>query len=148
MSALTHCPPLLTLGEACLYQLTLFHVQVHCKYTTDQARMTWRHNSILKHISSCLKSALENQSTDEVYCSLKGLLALGGGSIPTEIMTQAQRPGLVILDRPYHDRHRISLVELTCTWDVAAEKAKDCKASKYIALCRACFNERNQFKPF
>jgi hypothetical protein len=38
----------------------LFHVLVHCNYTMDQGRMTWRHESILKYIVGCLKSALES----------------------------------------------------------------------------------------
>jgi hypothetical protein len=39
---------------------TLFHVLVHCNHTMDQGRMTWRHDSILKHIAGCLKSALKS----------------------------------------------------------------------------------------
>jgi hypothetical protein len=85
---------------------TLFHVLVHCNHTMDQGRVTWRHGSILKHIVGCLKSALESLSTVEVYCNLEGLQA------PVEIMAQAKRPDLVILDKSDHGRHRISLVEL------------------------------------
>jgi hypothetical protein len=76
--------------------------------------MTWRYNSILKHIAGCLKFALESLSAVEVYCDLEGLQAPGGGSIPASVMAQTQRPDLVILDRSVHGRHRISLVELTC----------------------------------
>jgi hypothetical protein len=35
---------------------TLFH----CNLTMDQGRMTWRHDSVLKHIAGYLKSALES----------------------------------------------------------------------------------------
>jgi hypothetical protein len=93
---------------------TLFHVLVHCNHTMDQGKMTWRDNSVLKHIASCLKSALESLGTVEVYCDLEGLQAPGGGLIPALVMAQTQRPDLVILDRSVHGRHRISLVELTC----------------------------------
>jgi len=120
---------------------TLFHVLVHCNHTMDQGRMTWRHDSVLKHIAGCLKSALESLSTVEVYCDLEGLQAPGGGSIPAEIMAQAQRPDLVILDRSDHGRHRISLVELTCPWDTDADKARDRKISKYAGLKIALSNE-------
>jgi hypothetical protein len=58
---------------------TLFHVLVHCNHTMNQRRMTWRHDSVLKHIAGCLNSALESLSTVEVYCNLEGLQAPGGG---------------------------------------------------------------------
>jgi hypothetical protein len=54
---------------------THFYVLVHCNHTMYQGRMTWRHNSILKHIVGCLKSALESLSTVELYCDLEGLKA-------------------------------------------------------------------------
>jgi hypothetical protein len=105
---------------------TLFHVLVHV-HTMDQGRITWRHDSILKHIAGCLKSALEGLGTVKVYCDLEGLQAPDGGLIPALVMAQTQRPDLVILDRSVHGWHRISLVELTCPWDTDADKAKDCK---------------------
>jgi hypothetical protein len=52
---------------------TLFHVLIHCKHTLDQGRMTWRHYSILNHITGFLKSALVGKSTVELYCGLDGL---------------------------------------------------------------------------
>jgi hypothetical protein len=90
----------------------LFHVLVHCKHTLDQERLTWKHDSVLNHIAGCLKSALGGKSTVELYCDLDGLQALGGGLIPADVMVQAQRPDLVIVDRSVHGRHRIALVEL------------------------------------
>jgi hypothetical protein len=103
----------------------LFHVLVHFNHTMDQGRMTWRHDSFLKHIAGCLKSALESLGTVEVYCDLEGLQAPGGGSIPASVMAWTQRSDLVILDRSVHGRHRISLVVLTCPWDTDADKEKD-----------------------
>jgi hypothetical protein len=76
---------------------TLFHVLVHCKHTLDQGRLTWRHDSVLNHIAGCLKSALVGKSTVELYCDLDGLQAPGGGSIPADVIVQAQRPDLVIV---------------------------------------------------
>jgi hypothetical protein len=114
----------------------LFYVLVHCNHTLDQGRLTWRHDSILKHIASCLKSTPESLNTVEVYCNLEGLQAPGGGSIPALVMAQTQRPDLVILDRSDHGRHRISLVELTCPWDTDADKAKDRKISSMQASRR------------
>jgi hypothetical protein len=96
--------------------------------------MTWRHDFVLKHIAGYLKSALESLGTVEVYCNLEGLQAPGGGLIPASVITQTQRPDLVILDRSVHGRHRISLVELTCPWDTDAGKARDSKISRYAGL--------------
>jgi hypothetical protein len=73
----------------------LFHVLVHRKHTLDQGRLTWRHDSVLNHIADCLKSALLGKSMVELYCDLDGLQAPGGGSIPADVMVQAQRPDLV-----------------------------------------------------
>jgi hypothetical protein len=120
---------------------TLFHVLVHCKHTLDQGRLTWRHNSVLNHIAGCLKSALVVKSMVELYCDLDGLQAPGGGSIPTEVMVQAQRPDLVFLDRSVHGRHRIALVELTYPWDTDAKKAEECKTVRYADFKTALSNE-------
>jgi hypothetical protein len=119
----------------------LFHVLVHCNLTMDQGRMTWRHDSLLKHIAGCLKSALESLRTVEVYCNLEGLQVPGGGSITASVMAQTQKPDLVILDRSVHGWHRISLVELTCPWDTDADKARDRKISRYAGLKEELSNQ-------
>jgi hypothetical protein len=103
--------------------------------------MTWRHDSVLKHIAGCLKSALESLSNVEVYCDLEGLQVPGGGSIPASVMAQTQRPDLVILDRSVHGRHRLSLVKLTCPLDTDADKARDCKIYRYAGLKEELSNQ-------
>jgi hypothetical protein len=50
-------------------------------------------------------------------------------------------PDLVILDRTVHGRHRISLVELTCPWNTDADKARDCKISRYAGLKEELSNQ-------
>jgi hypothetical protein len=120
---------------------TLFHVLVHCKHTLDQRRLTWRHDFVLIHIAGCLKSALVGKSTVELYCDLDGLQAPGGGSIPADVMVQAQRPDLVIVDRSVHGKHRIALVELTCPWDTDAKSAEERKTTRYADLKTALSNE-------
>jgi hypothetical protein len=103
--------------------------------------MTWRHDSVLKHIAGCLESALESLSTVEVYCDLEGLQAPGGGSIPASVMAQTQRPDLVVLDRSDHGQLRISLIKLTCPWDTDADKARDRKISRYAGLKEELSNQ-------
>jgi hypothetical protein len=110
---------------------TLFHVLVHCKHTLDQGRLTWRHDSVLNHIAGCLKSALVGKSTVELHCDLDGLQALGGGSIPADVMVQAQRPDLVIVDQSVYGRFRIALVELIFPWDTDAKRAEEHKTARY-----------------
>jgi hypothetical protein len=97
-----------------LFLYYVFVLRVRCKHSLDLGRLTWRHDSVLNHIASCLKSALVGKSTVKLYCDLDELQAPGDGSIPADIMVQAQRLDLVILDRLVHGRHRIALVELTC----------------------------------
>jgi hypothetical protein len=93
--------------------------------------LTWRHGSILNHITGSLKSALVGKSTVELCCDLERLQAPGGGSISADIMVQAQRPNLVIIDWSVHGRHMIALVELTCPWDTDAKKAEEHKTVRY-----------------
>jgi hypothetical protein len=85
---------------------------------------------------------LGGKSTVELYCNLDGLQAPGGGSIPADVMVQAQRPDLVILDRSVHGRHRIALVVLTCPWDTDAKRAEERKVSRYADFKTAFSNER------
>jgi hypothetical protein len=65
----------------------------------------------------------------------------GCGSIQADILAQAQRPDIVILDRSVHVRHRIPLVELTCPWYIDAKRAKEHKIWKYADLKAAFSNE-------
>jgi hypothetical protein len=112
---------------------TLFHVLVHSKHTLDQARLTWRHDSVLNNIAGCLKSALMCNSTVKLYCDLDGLQAPGGGSILAYIMVQLQGPDLFILDGSVHGKHRIVLVKLTCPWYTDVKRA-EYTASRYADL--------------
>jgi hypothetical protein len=65
------------------------------------------------------------KSTVELYCDLDRLQAPGGGSIPDDIMVQAHRPDLVIVDRSVYGRFRIALVKLTCPWDTDVKRAEN-----------------------
>jgi hypothetical protein len=65
---------------------------------------------------------------------LDGLQTPESGLIPADIMVQAQRPDLVILDRLVHGGHRIASVELTFPWDTDAKRAEERKESRYADL--------------
>jgi hypothetical protein len=103
--------------------------------------LTWRHNSVLNHIAGCLKSALVGKSMVELYCDSDGLQALGGGSISADVMVQAQRLDLVIVDWLVHGRCRIALVELTFPWDTDAKRAKERKTARYADLKEELSNQ-------
>jgi hypothetical protein len=77
----------------------------------------------------------------ELYCDLNGLQAPGGGSIPADVMVQAQRLDLVIVNWSVHGRRRIALVELTCHWDTDAKRAEERKTARYADLKIALRNE-------
>jgi hypothetical protein len=85
-----------------------------------------RHDSVLNHIAGCLNYALVSKSSVELYYDLDELQAPGGGSTPADVMVQAQRPDLVILDQLMHGRYRI---------------AEKCKTSKYADLKTALSTE-------
>jgi hypothetical protein len=72
---------------------------------------------------------------------LDGLQAPGGGSIPADIMVQAQRPDLVIIDWSVHGRHGIALVKLTCSWDTDAKRAEERKTARYADLKEELSNQ-------
>jgi hypothetical protein len=108
--------------------------------------MTWsrRHDSVLKHIAVCLKSALESLSTVEVLGRTAGpgwWVNPGFGHGVDLTRPDQTRPDLVIIDRSDHGRHRISLVELTCPWDTDADKARDRKISGYAGLKEELSNQ-------
>jgi hypothetical protein len=81
------------------------------------------------------------KSTVELYCDLDGLQALGGRSIPADVMVQAQRPDLVIVDLSVHGKCRIALVKLTCPWDTDAKRSKECKTARYADLKEEICNQ-------
>jgi DNA-binding NarL/FixJ family response regulator len=77
----------------------------------------------------------------ELYCDLDCLQAPGGGSIPADVMVQAQRPDLVIVDLSVHGKHGIALVEQTCSWDTDAKRAKERKTARYADFKISLSNE-------
>jgi hypothetical protein len=88
-----------------------------------------------------LPKVLKGKSTVELYCDFDGLQALGGGSIPADVMVQAQRPDLVIVDRSVYGRFRIALVKLTCLWDTDAKRAEERNTARYTDLKEELSNQ-------
>jgi hypothetical protein len=96
---------------------------------------------VKKVVGGANLSILVGKRTVELYCDLDGLQAPGGVSFPADVMVQAKRPDLVIVDQLVHRRHRIDLVELTCPWDTDAKRAEKYKTARYTDLKIALINE-------
>jgi hypothetical protein len=61
--------------------------------------------------------------------------------IPADIMVQAQRQDLVIIDQSVYGRFRIALVELACPWDTDAKRAEERKTARYANLKEELSNQ-------
>jgi hypothetical protein len=116
-----------------LYRKSLKHLSKENQKTMSQVKPILGILVLLVAIPT-LKSALVGKTTLELYCDLDGLQAPGGGFIPADVMVQAQRPDLVIIDRSVHARHRIALVKLTCSWETDAKRAEERKTARYADL--------------
>jgi hypothetical protein len=128
-------------GEACFGQLSALWEHGEADAVPYSGPLYWRHNSVLNDITGYLKSALVGMRAVELYCDLDGLQAPGAGLIPTDVMVQAPRPDLVIINRSVHGRHRIALVELTFPRDTDAKRAEEHKTARYADLKIALSNE-------
>ena len=93
-----------------------------------QGRYTWRHNTVLNHITNFV---LQNKPEDlEVYSDISGL-DVNGGTIPPDVLVTQSRPDLVLLNR---NEKTICLLELTCSFERNAEAANLRKSLRYTTL--------------
>ena len=97
----------------------------------NQGRYTWRHNSILKHILTVLKEAIEPTSNDiSIFSDISGYTTTGG-TLPTDVIVSKLKPDIVIQNKT---RNSIHLIELTAPFDTNVQKAHDFKTRKYRDL--------------
>ena len=110
---------------------TLAHITNFCPLALNQGRFTWRHDSVLHHILSVVKT-LATEGT-QVLADLPGY-QINGGTIPADILVsigKGSRPDLVILDR---NLKKIALIELTIPLQRNTEKAHARKTLAYTEL--------------
>ena len=107
---------------------TLEHILNFCPVSLTQGRFTWRHNSVLNHLSNTIQE--HKPSNLEVFCDIAGQ-DINGGTIPPDILVTQSRPDLVLLNR---DDKTICLLELTCSFERNAEAANLRKSTKYNSL--------------
>ena len=87
---------------------TVRHVLSCCPTALNQELYTWRHDSILAHLTQLLKLHFPYGTT--LYADLPGLRASENptATIPTSVATTTARPDIVIIQN-----NRITLLELT-----------------------------------
>lgn len=112
---------------------TLAHILSFCPVVLTEHRLTWSHNSVLKHLFKELKwfyagipfqirAYLPMENYDEKIAT-----------IPDYFVCQSQRPDTTIINL---ETHQISMLELTCFFDKAEsfEDARPRKSERYRLL--------------
>ena len=107
---------------------TLEHILNFCSVSLNQGRFTWRHNSVLNHLTTTI---IENKPENlEIYSDISGL-DINGGTIPPDVLVTTSRPDLVLLNR---SERKIYLMELTCSFERNIEAANLRKTIRYTTL--------------
>ena len=110
---------------------TLAHLVNICPVALKQKRFTWRHDSVLQHLTKEVKK-LATEDT-QVYSDLPGHM-INCTTIPADILVtsgEGSKPDLVLINRR---ERRIALLELTCPLENNNRKAHDKKELKYTQL--------------
>ena len=110
---------------------TLLHVLNFCSVSLNQGRLTWRHNSILRHILITLKTIIEATGKDiRIYSDIAGFTTTGG-TLPVNVIVSKLKPDIVVHNK---EDNSIHLIELTVPFETNIQKAHDRKSSKYENL--------------
>ena len=105
------------------------HVLSNCSVALGQGRFTWRYNSVLSTIISCIRPSLKEGLS--LYSDLAGFQAPHGGVIPPDILVTRLRPDLFLVDESARE---VVLLELTCPWDHNISRSHEYKQEKYAPL--------------
>ena len=96
---------------------TLEHILNFCPISLTQGRLTWRHNSVLNHLT---KAIIKDKPYNiEVLADIPGF-DMNGSTIPPDILVTTLRPDLVLINRTEKE---IYLLELTCSFEQNAAAA-------------------------
>ena len=104
------------------------HILNFCSIALHQGRFTWRHNSVLNHLTSTI--LLHKPQDLEVYADIPGS-DLNGSTIPPDILPRTSRPDLVLIRRK---EKQIFVLELTCSFERNIDSANARKKEKYTQL--------------
>ena len=111
----------------CGQKQTLNHILNCCTLSLNQGRYTYRHDSILNYILSCLDSIKFT-----CYVDVPGHQTQDGGTIPPDIMVTTLKPDLVIIDK---QRKSLNIFELTVPGETRISIAHNIKLQKYQHFC-------------
>ena len=107
----------------CSKKQTLNHILNGCKRSLEQGRFTWRHDSILYYIATCL-----DKKSFSCYVDLEGHQTQAGGTLPPEIIVSTLKPDIVIID---NKKKQIKIFELTVPGESRISEAHRLKSEKY-----------------
>ncbi len=122
-----------TLNQACALcgrKETLLHVLNGCPIMLDQGRYTYRHNNILSVILKALVNMYSDTSESyKIYSDIEGRHALGGGTIPPDVLPTNEKPDIVIM-KP----GEITIIELSVPFESNIKIRHEFKCNKYAML--------------
>ena len=98
------------------------HTLAGCPVALTQGRFTWRHDSVISYIVSCVDSKFK------VKCDIKGHKEVGGGTISPTLVVTAERPDIVITDE--HAK-TVEILELTVPHERNIEARHTNKCDRY-----------------
>ena len=112
--------------ELCKNRSDLEHILKWCPVALKQKRFTWRHDSILNHITKALKKHMQEQF--QIYIDIPGH-KINSGTIPQDVLITESRPDIVFIDRK---SKLIYLWVLTCSFEKNIDSAHLRKNNKYF----------------
>ena len=107
----------------CGVKETTNHVLNCCVLALNEGRFTFRHDSVLHYIASCLDTAKY-----DCYVDIPGHQHPNGGTLPPEVAVSTLKPDIVIVDKK---KKSVAVFELTCPAEHRIATAHTLKANKY-----------------
>ena len=101
----------------------LYHILNCCIVSLNQGRYTYRHDSILNYIQSCLDT-----TKFTCYTDIEGHQVQGGGTLPPQLVVTPLKPDIVILEKK---RKTLAIFELTVPGETRIATAHKLKLQKY-----------------
>ena len=119
----------------CGKRQTLNHILNGCRRSLNQGRFTYRHDGVLKYISSCL-----DKQKYKCFVDLEGEQTSAGGTLPPSIVVSNLKPDIVIVKK---SEKTVSIFELTVPGEQRIEAANKLKYEKYEHF----LTDIQQYKP-
>ena len=121
-----------TLNQCCSLcgrKETVLHVLNNCPVMLNQGHYTYHHNNILSILLAKLTVTLGSSEDTHIFSDIEGRHALGGGTIPPDILPTNEKPDIVIV-QPTH----ITIIELSVPFESNIKIRHEFKCNKYAML--------------